>query len=219
MTSAKQIYLGSRRKPNLPYDAEVEYLESTGTQWIDTGVTVSSSSHIVVKMSNLSSDGRWIFGARRGYLDSAVGVHEDAGGNINEFRFAWGAYLSQDPFVYTNTNVGVVTIDISAGRLTVTRERNPYTYTEQATTQAFTTPCHLALFGLNDNGRVISKSSVRMYGAQIDDVRDYIPVRFTNEQGQSEGAMYDRVSCELFRNSGTGAFGFGTDIAGGGING
>ena len=28
MTSAKQIYLGSRRGPALPYDAEVEYLES-----------------------------------------------------------------------------------------------------------------------------------------------------------------------------------------------
>ena len=25
----------------LPYDAEVEYLESTGTQWIDTGIVCS----------------------------------------------------------------------------------------------------------------------------------------------------------------------------------
>lgn len=38
-----------------------------------------------------------------------------------------------------------------------------------------------------------------------------IAVRFTNEQGVSEGAMYDRVSGQLFRNAGTGAFTIGPD--------
>lgn len=42
---------------------------------------------------------------------------------------------------------------------------------------------------------------------------DFIPVRFTNEQGQSEGAMYDRVTRRLFRNQGTGAFQWGPDVA------
>lgn len=56
-----------------------------------------------------------------------------------------------------------------------------------------------------------------MYVESKGEVRDMIPVRFTNEQGVSEGAMYDRVSGQLFRNSGTGAFSFGTDIAGGGV--
>ena len=41
--------------------------------------------------------------------------------------------------------------------------------------------------------------------------RDFIAVRFTNESGVSEGAMYDRVSGELFRNAGTGAFIIGPD--------
>ena len=54
-------------------------------------------------------------------------------------------------------------------------------------------------------------------------VRNMIPVRFTNELGQSEGAMYDRVSGELepFRNQGTGAFLWGSDASaqnGGGYN-
>ena len=40
---------------------------------------------------------------------------------------------------------------------------------------------------------------------------DLIPVRFTNELGQSEGAMYDRVSGQLFRNAGTGDFIIGPD--------
>ena len=42
-------------------------------------------------------------------------------------------------------------------------------------------------------------------------VFDGIPVRFTNEQNQSEGAMYDRVSGQLFRNAGTGTLTLGPD--------
>ena len=45
-------------------------------------------------------------------------------------------------------------------------------------------------------------------------VRDFIPVRFTNELGQSEGAMYDKVSRQLFRNAGTGQFVIGPDVGG-----
>lgn len=211
MLAARGIFLAARRKPALPYDAEVEYLESTGTQWIDTGVTVSSSSHIVVKMSDFSRDGSWMFGARRGYLQSAVGIYADVGAGVNSFRFAWGGYLTSGSFTYTTIGVGVVTIDISTGRLTITRERIPYTYTELATTQAFTTPVPFSLFMLNNNGAETLGSIMRIYGAQIDDVRDMIPVRFTNELGQSEGAMYDRVSGQLFRNQGTGAFIVGPD--------
>ena len=39
----------------------------------------------------------------------------------------------------------------------------------------------------------------------------FIPVRFTNEDGVSEGAMYDKVSGQLLRNAGTGAFIIGPD--------
>ena len=39
----------------------------------------------------------------------------------------------------------------------------------------------------------------------------FIPVRFTNEDGESEGAMYDKVSGQLYRNAGTGAFIIGPD--------
>lgn len=40
---------------------------------------------------------------------------------------------------------------------------------------------------------------------------DLIPVRFLNENGQQEGAMYDKVSKQLFRNKGTGSFTIGPD--------
>ena len=43
-------------------------------------------------------------------------------------------------------------------------------------------------------------------------VRDFIPVRFTNDDRFTEGALYDRVSGEFFTNQGTGSFIIGPDL-------
>ena len=55
MTSAKQIYLGSRRRPKLPYDAEVEYLQSSGTQYIDTGWVFQKNIRLVYDITYIGS--------------------------------------------------------------------------------------------------------------------------------------------------------------------
>lgn len=73
----------------------------------------------------------------------------------------------------------------------------------------------LSLNGWNYNGRNESRGAMRIYyfrawkgGVRI---LDLIAVRFLNEKGEWEGAMYDWVSGELFRNSGTGSFLIGPD--------
>ena len=44
MISAKQIFLGRASRPPLPYDAEVDYLESTGSAgYIDTGLQIDDN--------------------------------------------------------------------------------------------------------------------------------------------------------------------------------
>ena len=68
-------------------------------------------------------------------------------------------------------------------------------------------------------GRIAS-SSYGKVGERFHSVRceksgemlfDFQPVRFKNESNEWEGAMFDRVSGNLFRNSGTGAFLIGPD--------
>ena len=44
---------------SLKYDAEVEYLESTGTQWIDTGVnghSLITSDIVVMRLSSRANE-------------------------------------------------------------------------------------------------------------------------------------------------------------------
>lgn len=48
----------------LIYDTEVEYLESNGTQWIDTGISPSLSTVSCIKVMNLASTGDVIYGYR-----------------------------------------------------------------------------------------------------------------------------------------------------------
>ena len=38
-----------------------------------------------------------------------------------------------------------------------------------------------------------------------------VPVRFVNELGEWEGGMYDKVSGEIYKNSGAGEFLIGPD--------
>ncbi len=47
----RQLMIASMGEPvpPLPYDAEVEYLEGTGTQYIDTGLQINYMSSVVVE--------------------------------------------------------------------------------------------------------------------------------------------------------------------------
>ena len=49
----------------IPYDSEVEYLESSGTQWIDTGVLPTFNMKVEVTFI-LRNNTSTIFGSREG---------------------------------------------------------------------------------------------------------------------------------------------------------
>ena len=72
----------------------------------------------------------------------------------------------------------------------------------------------MSLFSLQPWESNYNSSSVRIYhlfGSSGNVKIDLIPVRFTNENGETEGAMYDKISNMLFRNQGTGMFVIGPD--------
>lgn len=73
-----------------------------------------------------------------------------------------------------------------------------------------------ALFGCIGNNQRVSTYAGRIYSCRLYSggamTHDFVPIRFLNEDGEWEGAMYDFVSGELFRNQGTGAFSYGPDL-------
>ena len=190
--------------PPLPYDAEVEYLESTGTQWIDTGINPQNAPTIVADMQILNTFDRDYFG------NTNVGVN---GGSIFivDFSYYWLYYYRYASSTSVrveyqsqgNRELWSIGKEVSVDG--VLKYTSPNTYVHDAN------QTNIFIFKSGrGNASTFSLFSFKLYDGSFL-VRDMIPVRFTNELGQNEGAMYDRVSDELFRNAGTGAFTIGPD--------
>ena len=177
----------------IPYDAEVEYLESTGTQWVDTGYVLSASDRVVVQAYFQLDDthgSRALLGVGNPRLWITTGTcrfndeNTVAIGNLRKLG-AWNSISIDKDYCTCNGT----TVSMSNG----TFQNNSLS---------------LWLFGANGstvqktNGRI---SSCKIYHSDVI-ASDFIPVRVG-----SVGYMYDRVSGKLFGNSGTGAFVIGPD--------
>lgn len=200
----------------LPYDAEVEYIESTGTQWVDTGfrnLPVSSAFDIAmtvrftaVPVSSYAGSGYTSNNEQMFYAlnpNPATGLYmacngrTDIANNLSADKTAWHTCSAK-------TENGRVSYFFDSNL----KSSFPFL--------GFTLPCfYLFVLGSTSlvlNGRIgYQQISAARLSVNSEPVFDFIPVRFTNEQGESEGAMYDKVSGQLFRNAGTGAFIIGPD--------
>lgn len=182
----------------LPYDAEVEYLESTGTQFIDTGAIIKYSdvAEVVASINNRNS----IFG----YVNTQT---------QQRFNITGGGTTSYAYFGSLNTSFGNTTTlydtkykfalgdgkFIVDGTIVGTRE-----YIDD------TLDGSLVLFARKLNNNVNDYLVGKLYSFSVTrngvKILDYIPVRKGNI-----GYMYDRMSVQFFGNKGTGDFVIGPD--------
>lgn len=181
----------------LPYDAEIEYLESSGTQYIDTGVVPKTTLSVKIKYNILQltpQNNIAIFGS----AINPTGMFSGKAGHIYYINNTQNA-LPSIPGDF-NTVLEEEYIDN-------TMTRNGVTYT---THHIVATNTSIILFGRHMD-RVIERiGGLRIYYFALYDngvlVRNLIPVRV----GQV-GYMYDKVSGQLFGNAGTGSFILGPD--------
>lgn len=190
--------------PPPPYDAEVDYLESTGTQWIDTGVNPQNAPTIVADMQILNSRDQDYFGnTNSGVGSESFLIVDFLKYFLFFYRYASATAVRVDYQSQGNREIWSIGKEVSVDG--VLKYTSPNTYVHDAN------QTNIFIF---KSGRG-NASTFRLFSFKLYDgsflVRDMIPVRFTNELGQSEGAMYDRVSGALFRNAGTGAFLYGND--------
>ena len=192
----------------LPYDAEVEYLGSTGTQWIDTRVNADSNLSVEITMANAGTPFENVnpIGA---ILVTPICRHhlnfnQVGEGRVINYYFGNGDY-SRVLSNYNPTDGEIFTFKVDAINKTFTVA----SFLDTFPNDTFDTGLSYWLFGRNGTTPPYL-SSLRIYSAKLWDgnslVRDLIPVRVGDV-----GYLYDRVSGELFGNSGTGAFLIGLD--------
>ena len=167
---------------DLPYDAEIEYLQSTGTQWIDTEYRSDNTNAIEL---TVVTDGTSGFMGSNGNLQMDLTLSKGLG--------------KRTMMVTHSKNIGPKTYVNGS----LVKSQNYHTYNGYI----------IALFALGNSGTTVSeKTRAKVYSSELRvgniTVRDLIPVRVGNV-----GYMYDRVSGQLFGNSGTGSFVLGPDVA------
>lgn len=185
----------------LPYDAEIEYLESTGTQWIDTSF-IPTGNDIRIQTKVLY----------KGFSDSTAyamwfGAYTNE--QSNTYRIIRNGTSTSYMFLYNGTKAsgGAVSFLVTIGNIyNIDFNRNRYTIN--------TTSGNFNTAKGNENSGYLTVFSNKFKGAFFffrlwkNDVLilDLIPVRV----GQV-GYMYDKVSGQLFGNQGTGSFILGAD--------
>jgi len=185
-----------------PYDAEIEYLESTGTQYIDTGFNFGNVDRLefATTVKQRGTHNYWcLLGANSNSNEVLIWFH------------AGSTYLngksSSIPLSY-NTEY-VIDLIVTNGSASLSVNNNVV-----ATSTGKNNGKHIYLFGSIGTASAVTIDSYnyqvfrycKIYSGNTL-VRDLIPVRV----GQV-GYMYDRVSKSLFGNAGSGNFKLGKDI-------
>lgn len=191
------------------YDAEIEYLESDGSQYIMTGVNGNSVMECDAKAQFLSTSTQCLLGSRSSTRHGCrlFGIWSDGRLYCN----VGDAYVNVSFSSATNTDLHILktTSGNNSQRLYVDGSAG----SAASSNGGRVSNEQLAMFALNypDFGEIIDYATARIYYLKItvggNLVRDFIPVR----KG-TVGFMYDKVSQQLFGNRGTGTFTLGPDI-------
>lgn len=200
---------GLGRKPKLPYDAEVAYLESTGAQWIALGLLGEDGYEFSYKFRPLTPLPCAIGGEYETSKSTYIGLVRPNGNLAYHYKDTHNNIVEVCPI--TSGSDYEITARFASGEQYVIV--NGVKYNTGTMSGDFVSSLYMRLFSINSYNPLYSYMRLYYFKAWLNGilVRDFKPVRFTNEQGVSEGAMYDKVSKQLFRNAGTGAFIIGPD--------
>ena len=183
----------------------VEYLESTGTQWIDTGIEILS----ITPSFTISLKSNYYIGNSY-YKPLYIGVNN----NGSRAFGIWKNSATQMSIVDYARRISTIEINPSQEWNTIVYDKQNKTFSVDGTTVSTQTggwyganPTNFALFASNTYNQPsaqVSKVAIaycKLYNGGVL-VRDFIPVLSPD----GVPAMFDRVEKKLYYNQGTGTF-------------
>lgn len=179
---------------------EVAYIESDGTQYVDTGFKPNQDTRLILDFEPVSVSQTHLFGSRSASSGSdaflTLATNECYRDDYYNNKIATS--LAPNGRIIIDKNKNITTID----NTTVTHE-----YT------AFNGSYPICLFASNTGGTLQYYSSYKFYSCQIYDngtlVRDFVPCI----NASAEAGLYDLVSGAFYGNAGTGVFTAGAEVS------
>ena len=185
--------------PHVDGTTEVEYIESTGTQYIDTGMNLNQNSKIELEFEVTEAGDYNIFGSRSSATSNNIGIIFSNTYSEIDIDF-------QD---YTKNRLKT-SYDISKKIYGISNESLRAGDTSQSVTSYsdFTTPENAYIFSMSGNAPACENAKMKLYYCKIWNgetlKRDYIPV--LDKEGIA--CLYDKVDGKYYYNQGTGTFSY-----------
>ena len=191
----------------LPYDSDVEYLESTGMQYIDTGVQSQDGVTAYVELLR----------ANRYSNECYLGGYGDSSSRLwlaYSFGNTWyRGYGNNQSSTGYEANINVITsIETILAQNSISwYVDGAFAYSILYSNVGFSSRVNVFMFAMSTGNGANYYAIGRIYCCKIylhgELVRDFYPVR-----KHGVGYMYDNVTGELFGNQGVGSFIIGPDV-------
>lgn len=184
---------------------ELAYIQSSGTQYIDTGFKPNQDTRVVASAGHTDSlsGNTALFGARTSTTVDTFTLWWYVTAGTSRFDYNT-AYLALD---YTPVDGVQVTVDANKNICSMEGHPVNLTYAD------FQCDYNLFLFATNTAGTAKSYFTGKIYSCQIYDndvlVRDFVPC-----VSDADGVgLYDLVNSKFYTNAGTGTFTAGSEVA------
>lgn len=186
---------------NKPY-IELESIESTGTQYIKTGVADDGNVEMFITLQLLSTETQYISAAQPiSYYTSSVGIYVFDG----------------ETSIFCGSTSSPISIPASVDLTYRATIRNGYGCINGVCGNlgnSYISNLDIYLFAANRAGKVLLPASIKVSAYKLTSLEgkglvDFIPVILTKDAGGGtvgEVGMWDRVTNTFFGNSGTGEF-------------
>lgn len=188
----------------VPYDAEVEYLESDGTAYIDTGIKSDGNLYIKTYLVDFfvnANGGKWPFGGRTSSRGDMFGMYIN-----NNDKYVYFAYQTNSGYTRCNKCTSYpqsCIVEIGNGVIKIGETLHTYS------SATFTSTQNLTLFGLNNGGSQLVWPT-KMGATYLTNGTQTLDLLAVRKNGI--GYMYDKISGQLIGNSASsGAFTIGPD--------
>lgn len=197
------VFLAGPPRATLPEGyTQLEYIQSSGAQYVDTGVRQNQNSRVVVDFQLVSAPAgsyAWIFEGRDTGPKNRHSVYATkSNGNW------YGGYGSASK----NTNIPY---DLAA-RITADFNKNVLKIGNTAITfaqEVFQSSTSTVLFGCSTGGTIAHYAQAKLFGCRFFDgdtlLRDFIPCK---NAGGAVG-LYDLIGQKFYGNAGSGSFAAG----------
>lgn len=199
---------------SLPYDAEVEYLQNSGTQYILTDIVEAMGTGDYWEMTAIVENAS----------EFIIFMGSKSANNAKNYGFfrtgtAWWGYYRNDYYddmqgAVQKTNTGTYYMRLVTNSIpTYTLKLDGSIVSTYNDSQTAITPDYpLAFFGRNIEGVVTaSKGSFKFVSARFVKSDGTVKVDIVPVRKGGIGYLYDKVSGQLFGNAGTGEFILGPD--------